>query len=609
MAELLMGDEAVAVAALDAGIRGAFSYPGTPATEIFECIRSRAGDSLAAGWETDSSSGAGPGIVGTALPTSAPPGGTAPLNPAPPGVAARWSANEKIAYEEALGVSYLGGRSIVSMKHVGLNVAADPFMSSALTGALGGLVVAVADDPGMHSSQNEQDTRCYAEFARVPLFEPSNQQECYDATRLAFELSEELGIPIVIRLVTRLAHSRAPVVRSAPSEPRPLDKRGDSANWILLPVNARRRNRKLIAFQETLVHTSERLPFNELTLRGPKGIIVCGIGNNYVREAIGENSNYSVLKIGTYPVPATQLRWLVDHCSEILVVEDGYPFVEMKLRGLLGVPGKFIRGRCSGELPPDGELNTNLVRSALGLLDGRRRDGGGHSPLKPGVAEGHGPLKPGFAGAGLGQIQADSDLPARPPCLCQGCPHCDTFQMINDALPPGVKPLLFGDIGCYTLGALPPYNAVDTCVEMGASVGMALGAAKVGAHPVICTIGDSTFTHSGMGAVLAAARENANMTVLILDNAGIAMTGGQDVFVTGEDFIRLLRGLGVDAHRIIQIDPVKKEHAHNVLLLKEAIAYPGLSVVIATRPCIHMKRRAYDPAPAARVRQLRARPA
>jgi len=523
MAELLMGDEAVGLAAIDAGIRGAFSYPGTPATEIFECIRSRAGEA----------------------------------------VAARWSANEKIAYEEALGMSYVGGRALVSMKHVGLNVAADPFMSSALTGTVGGLVCAVADDPGMHSSQNEQDTRFYADFARVPLFEPSNQQEAYDMTREAFELSEELGIPVVIRLVTRLAHSRAAVERKPPSDRKPLDQRGDANNWILLPPNARRRNRRLIDMQDVFGRRSEESPHNEIVLRGGTGIIACGLGYNYVKEAIGDQSEFSILKISAYPVPTRLVREIVDHCNQIVVVEEGYPLIEARLRGLLGVPSKTIRGRMDGALPPDGELSATLVRGALGL----------HVALPVGAIE---------------------DLPARPPSLCQGCPHCDTFRMINDALSPGVVPLLFGDIGCYTLGAMPPYNAVDTCVEMGASVGMALGAAKAGAHPILCTIGDSTFAHSGMGTILAAAKENANMTVVILDNAGVAMTGGQDVFVTGEDFIRLLRGLGVDARHIVQIDPVKKDHARNVELLREEIDYRGLSVVIATRPCIHLKRRAHE---------------
>lgn len=521
--ELLLGDEAVGVAAIDAGIRGVFSYPGTPATEIFECVRERAGNNGS--------------------------------------VIARWSANEKVAYEEAMGVSFVGGRSLVAMKHVGLNVASDPFISSALTGTVGALVLAVADDPGMYSSQNEQDSRFYADFARLPMFEPSNQQEAYDMTREAFELSERVGLPVLVRLVTRLAHSRAIVVRqpAAALAARP-ERRGDPNDWTLLPPNARRRNRRLIHLQGSLLHLSERSPFNELELRGPKGILACGIACNYVREAIGDSSSYSVLKIGTYPVPIGLVREFADHCEEILVVEEGYPLVEGRLTGLLGIPGKLIEGKRNGALPPDGELSADILRKALGM-------------------------EPRNAGA------TAEPIPLRPPSLCQGCPHSDTFQVLVDALGPGDQPLLFSDIGCYTLGAYPPYNAVHTCVDMGASIGMALGAAKAGAHPVVCTIGDSTFTHSGMAPLLSAACEDANMTVILLDNAAVAMTGCQEVFVTGEAFIRLLRGLGVDARHIVQLDPIAKDHAHNVELLKREIDHRGLSVVIACRPCIHLKRR------------------
>jgi indolepyruvate ferredoxin oxidoreductase alpha subunit len=519
MRELLMGDEAVALAALDAGIRGAFSYPGTPATEIFECVELRRG----------------------------------------PDVAANWSSNEKVAYEEALGMSYLGYRSIVSMKHVGLNVAADPFMSSALTGAEGGLVCAVGDDPGMHSSQNEQDTRVYADFARVPLFEPSNQQEAYDATREAFEISEDFGIPVLVRLVTRLAHSRAVVSRSEPKPQVTQSRRGKSSDWILLPVNARKRNRKLIEFQSKLLEYTNRCKFNQLTLAGPKGIIACGLGYNYVREVLGRDTDRSILKMSAYPIPADLLRRLVAHCDEILVVEEGYPFVESRMRGLLGVPGKTIRGRMDGALPPDGELSADVLRAAFGMRAG-----------------------------GEGRMV---ELPARPPALCSGCPHCDTFTMVKDAVGPDVEPYFFSDIGCYTLGALPPYNGVHTCVDMGASISMGHGAAQAGAHPVICTIGDSTFTHSGMTALIGAAKHNANMTVMILDNATTGMTGGQDVFISGEGFIRLLRGLGVDAYHIVHVEPTRREHARNVQLLKQEIDYRGLSVFIASRPCIHNKRR------------------
>ncbi len=545
MTDLLLGDEAIGLAAVDAGIRGAFSYPGTPATEIFETIeQATAHDGR---------------------------------------VAARWSANEKVAYEEALGMSFTGHRAIVSMKHVGLNVAADPFMSSALTGVVGGLVLAVADDPGMHSSQNEQDTRVLGGFAQIPIFEPSNQQEAYDLTREAFRYSERFGLPVLVRLTTRLAHSRAAVQRSSPDEVRSENNRhGDPKNWTLLPVNARRRYRALIELQKTLEEYAEKSPFNRLSLRGRKGIIAAGLANNYVREVIGDETEYSVLKLSVYPVPTELVRRLVDHCDEILVVEEGFPVIESALTGLLGVPGKIIRGRRTGAIPPDGELTVERIRAALNLPDPRRASAAMTNRNTPRAEAGD---------AGLNTLDALDDLPARPPVLCAGCPHCDTFRAIVDALGPEMNPLLFSDIGCYTLGAMPPYKAVHTCVDMGASISMALGAAKAGAHPILCSIGDSTFTHSGMTPLLGAAQENANMTVVILDNAIVAMTGGQEGFASGEKLIRLIQGLGVDERHIVHFEPLPKNHEENAERIRQEVDYRGLSVIVASRPCIHIKRR------------------
>jgi indolepyruvate ferredoxin oxidoreductase alpha subunit len=523
MSELLLGDEAVAIAAIDAGISGVFSYPGTPATEIFEFVQRHPA--------------------------------------AKTHIAARWSANEKVAYEEALGMSFAGKRAMVSMKHVGLNVAADPFVNSALTGAHGALVLVVADDPGMHSSQNEQDSRHYGDFARIPVFEPSNQQEAYDMTREAFELSEQLGLPIMVRLVTRLAHSRANVTRSDAAEPRSeVNLVRETRDWTLLPVNARRRFRRLLDLQPSLQDFSVQSPYNELTLRGPRGIIASGIAHNYVREVIGRDSNFSLLKIGTYPVPKGMIRDLLAHCEETHIVEEGYPYIEDQITGLMGVPGKAIHGKRNGHLPLDGELTARLVAEALGL----------QVPETPAPLEG---------------------LPGRPPALCQGCPHCDTFAAMLEAAKGFEHPVMFSDIGCYTLGALPPYNAVQSCVDMGSSISMALGAAKAGAHPVICTIGDSTFTHSGMTPLLGAAHEDANMTVIILDNATVGMTGGQEVFATGDDFPRLLKGLGVREDHLFQFEPLKKNHEENTELLRRELNHRGLSVLVAHRACIQLKRK------------------
>jgi len=518
-----MGDEAVALGAIHAGIGGVFSYPGTPATEIFEYFLNRKNDSISA----------------------------------------RWSANEKVAYEEALGMSYIGKRALVSMKHVGLNVAADPFMSSALTGANGGLVLAVADDPGMHSSQNEQDTRFYGAFAQIPLFEPTNQQEAYDMTREAFEVSERFGIPVIVRLVTRLAHSRADVVTKPPDQLEPRSRVEDWRDWTLLPVNARRRYARLLEMQPKFREYAQHSPFNTLRVRGPKGIIATGLANNYVEEALGPDHHHSVLKLSVYPAPQSLVRELIGHCEDITVIEEGFAFVERQLLGLLGIPGKAIHGKLDGTLPPQGELTTEVVRKALRL-----------------------PIDPGRPVLG--------DVPARPPQLCDGCPHCDTYHAIVDVAGRNGRPFYFSDIGCYTLAALPPYSAIDTCVDMGASIGMAIGAAKGGAHPVIATIGDSTFIHSGLSALVGAAHDDVNMTVVILDNALVAMTGGQEVFATGDDLIRIVRGLGVSEEHIVKLQAVPDAYEKNMELIQREVNHRGLSVVIAQRACIHAKRRAKE---------------
>lgn len=530
--ELLLGDEAVGLGAIHAGIGGAFSYPGTPATEIFEYISEHTQD-----------------------------GGR---------VSARWSANEKVAYEEALGMSYTGRRAIVSMKHVGLNVAADPFINSALTGVNGGVVIVVADDPGMHSSQNEQDSRYYGEFAKIPVLEPSNQQEAYDLTREAFELSEQFGLPVLIRLVTRLSHSRANV-HVAPA--RKVDEAGeklpapDPNAWTLVPANARRRFRRLINMQKTLLEWSNKSPLNHLSLVGRRGIIASGLAYNYVREVLADRGDFSLLRVVTYPLPVERIRKLVDHCDEVIVVEEGYPFIETRLNGLLGLPGKAIHGKLSGRLPPDGELTPDLVATALG------------QPYTT-------------------PQSAVEDLTSRPPALCRGCPHADTFKAIVDATVPTPDAILFSDIGCYTLGVLPPYKAVHSCVDMGASIAMAHGASQAGAYPVLCTIGDSTFTHSGMTPLIGAIRANADMTVFVLDNAIVAMTGGQATMACGDQLLDLLKGLGAKPEQIQIIEPLGKNHAENVAAIRKAIEHRGLSIIVAQRECIHNRRKA-QVAPAA----------
>ncbi|PIE16283.1 MAG: indolepyruvate ferredoxin oxidoreductase [Proteobacteria bacterium] len=524
--ELLLGDEAIAVAALDAGIAGAFAYPGTPSTEIFECV-----DQRTRGDDT---------------------------------VSARWSSNEKVAYEEALGMSFAGKRALVSMKHVGLNVASDPLMSSALTGVNGAMVLVVADDPGMHSSQSEQDTRFYSDFAKLPLFEPRDQQQCYDMTREAFELSDRVRLPVMVRVVTRIAHSRAVVQRAEPRgqlpPPADADERTSVKRWALIPANARERYAHLLALQSELVAYAEGSDYNELRIAGARGVICSGVANNYVDEALGGREDDSLLRVGVYPLPVAKIRELVDHCDEIVVVEEGQPFIEPRLGGILGIPGKHVRGKLTGDVPATGELTPDSVAEALGA-----------------------PTRPRFG--------VQSDLPGRPPGLCRGCPHGDTFGALVAATKDYERPILFSDIGCYTLGVLPPYEAVHSAVDMGASVAMATGAARAGAHPVVCTIGDSTFTHSGMTGLIGAARADANMTVLILDNSTVAMTGAQETMAHGDELVRVIAGLGVDERHLHVFEPRPKRHQELVALLQREIAHPGLSVVVSQRACVHAKRR------------------
>ncbi len=518
---ILLGDEAVALGAIHAGLTSAYAYPGTPSTEILEFLldhQKRHGHPHAA-----------------------------------------WSANEKTAYEEALGAVFAGRRAMVSMKHVGLNVAADAFVNSALLGIQAGFVVTVADDPGMHSSQNEQDSRFYADFARVPCLEPADQQEAYDMTREAFDRSEAFGVPVMLRLVTRLAHSRTGVETGEPRGENALRKTADPASWILLPANARRRWVSLLDRQHEFTAWSEDCRWNTLTLnpsRRELGVITCGIARNYYRENLDDLGWLpSHLHIGAYPLPVALIRRLAEHCERILVLEDGQPLVERQLRGLIP-GGKPVSGRMSGELPATGELTPDNVRAALGIAP--------HAAVT---------FDPGA-------------LPARPPQLCQGCPHGHAFHALQQALAGSDTHMVTSDIGCYTLGALPPWRAIESCVCMGASIGMAKGAAEAGFRPVVAVIGDSTFLHSGMPSLLDAAAHDTPMTVIILDNEATAMTGGQDPLVPSSRLYEVVLGLGVKPAHLHVVDAHPRKVDANAAVLGRELAHPGLSVIIAVRECI-----------------------
>ena len=516
---LLLGDEAIAQGAIDAGLSGIYAYPGTPSTEIAEYVQKSK--------EAKENN-----------------------------IRCDWSANEKTAMESAIGMSYAGKRAMACMKHVGLNVAADAFMNSALTGANGGLIIVAADDPSMHSSQNEQDSRYFAKFAMIPVFEPSNQQEAYDMVEKGFDYSEKYHIPIMIRITTRLAHSRSGVIRKPLKKQNSIHLPDDPKQYVLLPAIARRRYKELLNKQDFFEKDSEESEFNKY-FNGEdktKGIIACGLAYNYLMENFHNKIfPYPLLKIGQYPVPKNHIKQLYDECDEIIVMEDGYSLVEEMLKGILN-NGKPIHGRLDGTIPRDGELNPNIAGVALGLKDTCGED------------------IPDF-------------MVGRPPSLCKGCPHIDSYKALNEALEKYSKGRVFSDIGCYTLGALPPFNAINSCVDMGASITMAVGASEAGLIPSVAVIGDSTFTHSGITGLLDAVNNNSAITILILDNSTTGMTGGQKSSALGR-IEGICKGVGVDENHIKVVTPLKKNHDENLKIIEKELEYNGVSVIIPSRECI-----------------------
>ncbi len=516
---LLLGDEAIAQSALDSGISGIYAYPGTPSTEITEFVQHSK---------------------------------QAKEN----NVRSSWSTNEKTAMEAALGMSYAGKRTMVCMKHVGLNVAADAFVNSAITGVNGGLIVVAADDPSMHSSQNEQDSRFFGKFALIPVLEPSNQQEAYDMVRYGFEFSEKFQTPVLMRITTRLAHSRAGVQRQEPLAQNALAVPQDPRQFVLLPAIARKRYKLLLNNQHGFENEAITSGFNKYIEGKDKslGIIACGIAYNYLMENYSDrNVPYPILKITQYPIPIELLDKLYTECDEIMVLEEGYPIYEELLKGSLA-KGKKIKGRLDGTIPMDGELNPNIVAIALNLPDER--------------------------GDAIPDIVA-----GRPPSMCVGCSHIDSYNAINEVLNTYSKGRVFSDIGCYTLGALAPFDAINSCVDMGASITMAKGAADAGLFPAVSVIGDSTFTHSGITGLIDAVKDNSPITIFILDNFTTGMTGGQESSATNriED---ICLGVGVLPEHLHVIKPLKNQHDENVKLIQTELEYHGVSVIIPRRECI-----------------------
>lgn len=523
--KLLLGDEAIALGAIHAGLSGVYAYPGTPSTEITEFIQ------------------------GNALAKER-------------GIHSRWCTNEKTAMEAALGMSYAGKRALVCMKHVGMNVCADAFINSAITGVQGGLVVLAADDPSMHSSQNEQDSRFYGKYALIPIFEPSTQQEAYDMMSVAFDFSEAIKEPVLLRVVTRLAHSRAGVVVKEPREENSINISTDA--WVLLPGIARKKYDALLGKQDAMLMASNKSQFNksEYSDNGKKeektGIVACGIGYNYVKEALQQlpadkRALYNIEKVSQYPLPEQRIQMLAKESGKLLVVEDGQPVVEEGVKAILGT-SYLVTGRLTGALPRTGELTPDCVAAALGV----------EAPQTLAPAK---------------------NLAGRPPQLCQGCGHRDVYAALNKVAEEYPDYRIFGDIGCYTLGALPPYKALSSCVDMGASITMAKGAADAGLFPAIAVIGDSTFTHSGMTGLLDAVNDKSNITVIISDNLTTGMTGGQDSAGTNK-FEAICLGLGVEPEHVRVVVPLPKNMEEITRTIKEEIEYNGVSVIIPRRECI-----------------------
>ncbi len=522
--KLLLGDEAIAMGAINAGISGVYAYPGTPSTEITEYIQS--------------------------LPITR-----------ERGLHCRWCTNEKTAMEAALGVSYVGKRSIVCMKHVGMNVAADPFVNSAIAGPNGGLIVVAADDPSMHSSQDEQDSRFYGKFAFIPVLEPSNQQEAYDMMEYGYALSEKYNITVLLRVTTRMAHSRAVVTIDSEAKPvGEINYPRNPASWVLLPANSRKQYPVVLEHYDKLEEEACCSPWNKYIDGEDKkvGIIACGIAYNYLLENIDSSFSHPILKISQYPAPRKLIQKMAAECDTIIVMEEGQPLLEETLRGIIPTKCK-IMGRLSSLLPRVGELTPDSVRIALGMQP--------HDTYSPSKV-----------------------VVPRPPALCQGCGHRDMYTALNEALVKYPNHKVFSDIGCYTLGALPPFRAINSTIDMGASITMAKGAADAGQFPSVAVIGDSTFTHSGITGLLDAANENANIVVVISDNLTTGMTGGQDSAGTTK-LEAICKAVGVDEKHLRVVVPLPKNMEEIKKVIQEEIEYKGLSVIIPRRECIQTFKR------------------
>ncbi len=544
--KLLMGNEAIAYGAAEAGVQVATGYPGTPSSEILSTLAHLAGEK---------------------------------------GFYVEWSVNEKVALETAAGASYTGARAIVTMKQVGLNVAADPLMTLAYIGVKGGLVLVVADDPGPHSSQTEQDTRVFARFAKLPVLDPATPAEAKEMVKYAFDLSEKLNLPVILRPTTRTCHACQNIeVADVTENPRPAAGFEKGPNWVILPNLSARRHPWLNQQQENARELLEDSGFNRLVdftgkEQAEAGIIACGVSYNYVREALEMSwSNVPILKIGApYPLPVRPVLDFLTRVKKVLIVEEQEPAVEDQViaiawrnKLLTGISGKIDR-----LVPREGELNTDKVKIILeNFLE--------MPSAKP-------------------EATPAPELPLRPPVLCAGCPHRASFYAFKEAAR-GTDAIFSGDIGCYTLGAMAPLNAVDTCLCMGASITIASGLHRVEpARKQVAFLGDSTFFHAGIPGLINAVYNKADVTLVVLDNSTTAMTGhqphpGVGRTATGEqgtpvNIARLAEACGVKFVR--EVDPYNLKAS--IEAARAAMDYPGPAVVIMKRECIALvkKKKSY----------------
>ncbi|MGD8377072.1 MAG: indolepyruvate ferredoxin oxidoreductase subunit alpha [Acidobacteriota bacterium] len=516
MKELLSGNEAIARGAFEAGVHYATGYPGTPSTEILETISRRY-----------------------------------------PAVGCDWSCNEKVAFDTAMGVSLAGRRTLVTMKHVGLNVAADSFMVFPYSGCIGGFVVVSADDPGMHSSQNEQDNRYYAKFGKVPLLEPTDAQEAKDFIPLAFEISERFETPVLLRTTTRISHAKGVVELRDPVAVEPRQYETDIPRFLVPPF-ARKRRPTVEERLARLREFSEAFDGNRVEEGDPStGVIASGVGYQYAREVLPEATFLRLAM--SFPFPVERAREFCDRFETVHVIEEGEPFVEEQLRihGIHNLVGKE-------KIPLIGELNPELLAEAI-----------------------HGTARPaGFA--------AETSIPNRPPLFCLGCPHRGVFHVLKKLKSQNV--VAMGDIGCYTLGGLPPYSSMQTCFCMGASVGNAVGFAEgvgEGWGPrAVGIIGDGTFLHGGIPGLIDMVYKKSRATLVICDNSTTAMTGQQGNPSSGKaidgepsprvDLVKLVRSVGVEFVRTV--DPYDMKRLRKIMV--EAIRHEGPSVVVTQHACL-----------------------